>query len=113
MSARTPRCVSWQKLLAHARRAGVPPSGVPAWLRRKFGTIVIAKIRADGTIGCGHPCPMCRKALERVGARVATIVDDASMVVYRGPIAKAPPSRPTAKQRGVMGWVESAPESRT
>jgi len=85
----------------------VPPHRLADWARRKRGELVVFKQRSDpeASVGCGHPCPVCRKALERAGLGIVSIVSDESLAVYRGPASRAPPSRPTAKQRGCQGWA--------
>jgi len=79
----------------------------PEWINRKYGKLVILKRRDDEgrTIGCGHPCVSCRKALEKFNLKVITIVSDETMEVYSGPIKDAPPSKPTVAQSLRKGWA--------
>lgn len=76
-----------------AVKDGYRPSGreFSEWFSRKMGKLVVFNHRADGTIGPGLPCTMCRKMLERDGIGVITTVSDSE--IYCGSIDRAPSSK--------------------
>lgn len=83
-----------------ARKKGVQPHAVVAWVRRKIGPdITTWRYTADGSIGCAIPCQQCRRELVRFGLRVTCPLMDHSW--FRGFLtdADAPESCPTSGQR--------------
>ena len=48
-----------------ANRAGVKPHQLSNWIHRKYGDIIIERMRGTGELGTSIPCVMCRKTLDR------------------------------------------------
>lgn len=79
-----------------ARRQGVHPSCLAYWIHRKYGDLIVKKIRHDGLPGISLPCVVCRKALER------TCVQWQAHIGYtwiKSTDPELPESRPTNRQR--------------
>jgi len=76
-------------------KKGFSLSEFPSWLHRKYGTMVIYRLRYDGTEGISIPCVMCRKRIERF--KIQWTAFDGIEHVHSS--IKVPISRPTNKQR--------------
>jgi hypothetical protein len=77
-----------------SRREGVPRARFIHWTQRKFGPLVIQRVRKDGQPGTSLPCVVCRKTLDRMRMPWRAHID-AEWVTHEN----APPSKPTTKQR--------------
>ena len=84
------------KLHHLARREGVRPARFVHWAYRKFGPLVIERMRKDGLPGISLPCVICRKALDRI--RLPWIAHVESRW-YNSTDPDVPDSKPTNKQR--------------
>jgi hypothetical protein len=107
-------CCAERRLLAtaagEARRHGVAPHAVVAWVRRKHGgDVAVVRPRGPGrgdkdSHGTSVPCVMCRRALIAFGMRVHCCTGDGAW--FHGHLDEpgAPPSVPTSGQaRAWMG----------
>lgn len=88
-------------LKEHSRKAGVPRARFSHWMKRKFGTLVIQRVRKDGQPGTSLPCVMCRKVLDRLKIPWMAHIDE---VWVKSTDVCVPVSKPTNKQRGV--WAK-------
>ena len=96
-------CCAERRMLARlremSRRAGNSPAQFSTWTYRKYGEIVVTRLRRDGQPGTSLPCVLCRKALDRVkipwrahvGAVWISSRDD-----------EVPPSKLTQKQKMLL-----------
>ena len=50
-------------------RKGISPYQGGKWLNRKYGELVIYRMRGDGILGSSYPCVLCRQAIERRGLK--------------------------------------------
>ena len=50
-------------------RKGISPYQGGKWLNRKYGELVIYRMRGDGVLGSSYPCVLCRQAIERRGLK--------------------------------------------
>lgn len=72
----------------------------PSWLHRKFGIMYIERLTHDGLYGRSIPCIMCRKVIDKYKIQWAAY--DGKEWVYSS--GKVPDSKPTNKQRFLMGF---------
>jgi hypothetical protein len=86
-------------LTISARKTGV--RNVAHWIHRKFGDLVVFRERKDGLPGSSFPCVLCRKILDRNSIQWRAHVDT---TWYRSNDPDLPKSRPTQRQRYVLGW---------
>jgi len=87
------------RTLDEARKRGVRPSNVTAWIHRKNkGVMTVLRSRADGTFGCSVPCVYCRREMLRYNLRVQCFTSDGDL--FCGPLddAGAPRSKLTSGQ---------------
>ena len=63
-------CCAERRMLSRlkelSRREGNSPAQFSTWTYRKYGEIVVTRLRRDGQPGTSLPCVLCRKALDRV-----------------------------------------------
>jgi len=50
-------------------KKGIPPRQSGEWINRKYGELVIYRMRGDGVLGSSYPCVLCRQAIERRGLK--------------------------------------------
>jgi len=87
------------RLQQQAKREGVRPACFVHWTYRKFGPLVIERVRKDGQPGCSMPCVVCRKALDKIRMPWMAHVD---YKWYSSTDPDVPKSKPTNKQRSTM-----------
>jgi hypothetical protein len=85
-------------LREESRKAGVPKAKFSHWTKRKYGTLVIKRVRKDGQPGTSLPCVVCRKVLDRLKLSWMAHIDEKWI---RSTDPCVPVSKPTNKQRGV------------
>jgi hypothetical protein len=86
------RTVSFLRELS--RKHGVQRARFTHWAYRKFGRLIIERVRKDGEPGTSLPCVICRKVLDRLQIQWTAHINDTWVTNY-----DAPPSKPTTKQR--------------
>lgn len=87
------------KTLQQAEKNGVPYAKRAAWLHRKNkGTITVTRCRADGSLGCSVPCPLCRRELMRYHIRVKCVKNDGEWFDGYFDEPDAPASKKTSGQ---------------
>lgn len=89
-------------LMEYSRRAGVPKARFSHWTKRKYGTLIIQRVRKDGQPGTSMPCVVCRKVLDRTRIQWTAHVN-ATWV--RSTDDDVPVSKPTNKQKSL--WAKS------
>ena len=103
-------CCAERRLIARlqhqAKREGVAPARFVSWSYRKFGPIVVQRVRKDGLPGVSLPCVICRKTLDRLRMPWMAHVDTRW---YHSTDADLPPSKPTNKQRILLKFTASIP----
>lgn len=83
-----------------ARRRGVAPHKVPAFVRRRLGGgITVVRLRSDGTPGCSAPCLLCARELARFDLKVCCRLDSGAVWCGRLSDPGAPPPKVTSGQR--------------
>ncbi len=88
-----------ESYVAEARKHGVRPHQVTAWVRRKLGAhISVWRKRSDGTFGCATPCVLCQRELKRYDLRVHCS-QDTGWFVGRLSEEHAPQAQLTTAQR--------------
>lgn len=80
-----------------AIRKGVPKYKFANWVHRKYGELIVYRMRKDGLLGRSIPCVLCKKAMERRGLK--WFAYDGNKWVSH---LNAPESVPTGKQRRVI-----------
>lgn len=98
-------CCAERKMIRYMMRLcskkGFGLNDFPSWLHRKHGTMVISRIRQDGTHGISIPCVMCRKSIEKF--KISWTAFDGNVWVHSN--IKVPDSHPTNKQRRWMNFT--------
>ena len=79
-----------------SRREGVQRARFTHWTKRKYGDMIIQRVRKDGKPGTSLPCIACRRVLDRLRLSWKAHIDDTWVSQD-----DAPPSKPTTKQRMV------------
>jgi hypothetical protein len=110
-SSSSHRCCAERNVLGAARQAAARHGvhrehKIGEWVRRKYGgDLTVWRVRADGSMGCCVPCPLCRKQLVRFDLRVHMIVTDlfhghSESEWFHGRMTDhgAPKSKPTSGQ---------------
>ncbi len=88
-----------ESYVAEARKHGVRPHQVTAWVRRKLGAhISVWRKRSDGSFGCATPCVLCQRELKRYDLRVHCS-QDTGWFVGRLSEEHAPQAQLTTAQR--------------
>ena len=63
-------CCAERRMLSRlreiSRRRGNSPAQFSTWTYRKYGEIIVTRLRRDGQPGTSLPCILCRKALDRI-----------------------------------------------
>jgi hypothetical protein len=63
-------CCAERRMLSRlrelSRREGNSPARFSTWTYRKYGELVVTRLRRDGQPGTSLPCILCRKALDKV-----------------------------------------------
>jgi hypothetical protein len=98
-------CCAERKLIYNLQRcaskSGVAQHKFSVWIHRKFGRMVVWRIRKDGIMGMSLPCVICRKQLDKYRIEwVAHLGVD----WYSSRDESPPRSKPTQKQCAVMGF---------
>ena len=112
-SSSSPRCCAERRLLAswrdRARRHGVRPDAVVAWVRRKAGShLVVWRRLCDGSLGCALPCVACARELAAFNFTVHCPIGEGRWWHGRLGDVLAPPSKLTLSQRmAVEGYKKS------
>lgn len=100
-------CCAERKMIHHMLRLctkkGFDMNEFPRWLYRKHGTMIISRIRHDGTHGISIPCVLCRKRIEKFRIRWSAF--DGTKWVHSNNPDNLPKSRPTNKQRRWMNFI--------
>jgi hypothetical protein len=78
-------------------KKGVSPYCFSRWVHRKYGDVIIHRMRKDGVVGCSIPCVLCKRAMERKGLQ--WIAFDGTRWVHSLQTEDLPVSRPTSKQK--------------
>ena len=95
------KCCAERRLIKdlekEATKKGVPHSQFGWWVHRKYGDIVIHRMRKDGVLGCSLPCVLCKKAMDRRGLQ--WVAFDGERWVHSRQSVNLPPSVPTSRQR--------------
>ncbi len=69
-------CRLLDSYIQQARRAGVAPHKLVAYVRRKLGpSIAVWRRTADGALACAAPCLFCARELRRFDLRVHCSLD--------------------------------------
>jgi hypothetical protein len=88
-----------------AKRRGVQPHKVPAYVRRRLGGgIAILRFRADGSPGCSAPCTLCARELLKFDLKVACLMEDGQVFIGRLTDPGAPPAKVTGGQRAWLTY---------
>jgi len=94
-------CCAERKMIRHMLRTcckkGYDMSSFPRWLHRKYGTMVIYRLRKDGVMGISLPCVLCRKIIEKY--KIQWVAFDGTHWINSLQSDNVPKSRPTNKQR--------------
>ena len=88
-------------LVIHARRQGVHAACISHWIHRKYGDLVIQKIRHDGQAGTSLPCVLCRKALDRWSIQWRAHIDQRWI---KSNDSELPKAKPTNNQKLLLGF---------
>ncbi|KAL4855989.1 Importin beta-like SAD2 [Chlorella vulgaris] len=106
------RCCAERRLIStcvmEAKRRGVQPHKVAAYVRRRLGGgVAILRFRADGSRGCSAPCTLCARELLKYDLKVACLLENGE--VFRGRLTDpgAPPSKVTGGQRAWLTYWTS------
>ena len=83
-----------KQLEQEAIRKNVPKYRFGDWVHRKYGELVIYRMRKDGILGRSIPCVLCLKAMNK--RKLNWTAYDGEKWVTR---ENAPKSVPTGKQR--------------
>ena len=93
-------CCAERRMLSRlkelSRREGNSPAQFSTWTYRKYGELVVTRLRRDGQPGTSLPCVLCRKVLDRTQIPWRAHIDH-QWVSSRDPVV--PPSKPTQKQK--------------
>jgi len=89
-------------LKEYSRRAGVPKARFSHWTKRKYGTLIIQRVRKDGQPGTSMPCVVCRKVLDRMRIPWTAHVN---ATWIRSTDENVPKSKPTNKQKNL--WAKA------
>jgi hypothetical protein len=82
-----------------SRRQGNSPAQFSTWTYRKYGELVVTRLRRDGQPGTSLPCVLCRKVLDRTQIPWRAHID-AHWVSSRDP--DLPPPKLTQKQKMLL-----------
>ena len=82
-----------------SRRQGNSPAQFSTWTYRKYGELVVTRLRRDGQPGTSLPCVLCRKVLDRVQIPWRAHIDY-QWVSSRDP--DLPPPKLTQKQKMLL-----------
>lgn len=104
-----PACRLLQTYVQQARKQGVPPQKLVAWVRRKLGGgIVVWRYTADGGIGRAAPCLFCSRELQRFDLLVDCSLGGGQWFHGRLSEPGAPTPQLTGGQQKVLraqGWA--------
>jgi hypothetical protein len=96
-------CCAERKMIRHMLRIcckkGFDVNSFPTWLHRKYGKLVIYRLRRDGVLGVSLPCILCRKTIEKYNIRWVAFDGTNWIDSLRHDVPKA---KPTNKQRKWM-----------
>ena len=94
-------CCAERKMIKHMLRTcckkGFDITEFPRWLNRKYGTMVIYRLRNDGLMGISLPCVLCRKTIEK--HKIRWVAFDGTCWIDSLRSENVPKARPTNKQR--------------
>jgi hypothetical protein len=90
-----------KELHLQARRQGVHPPCLAHWIHRKYGDLVVSRVRRDGGIGTSLPCVICRKILDKNSIQWRAHIGP---VWVRSTDPDVPKSKPTNKQKHKLGF---------
>jgi hypothetical protein len=82
-----------------SRREGNSPAQFSTWTYRKYGEIVVTRLRRDGQPGTSLPCVICRKALDKCHIPWRAHIDHLWVSSRDDDV---PQSKPTNKQRLIL-----------
>lgn len=85
-----------------AHRQGVRQPQLALWIHRKYGDLIVVRELACGGLGTSLPCVICRKALDRMSIQWRAHIGTQWV---RSTDANVPPSKPTHKQKTVLGFT--------
>ena len=86
--------------MLEARRRGVSPHKVAAWVRRRLGGgIIIVRYRSDGSPGCTAPCTLCARELIKFDLKVCCLMEGGQVFCGRLSDPGAPPAKLSSGQR--------------
>ena len=89
--------------MQEARRRGVPPHRVVAWVRRKLGGgLLVVRFRTDGSVACAAPCILCSREIERFDLKVVCVDESGAWFSGRLSDPGAPPQRLTTGQKNAQ-----------
>jgi hypothetical protein len=91
-----------RSLQLQASRQGVGSAKFPSWIHRKYGDLVVTRVRVDGGHGTSLPCVICRKAMDRLSIQWRAHVGEEWI---RSTDEYVPASRATTKQRVKLGFL--------
>ena len=83
-------------LKEQSRRAGVHRARFVHWTKKKYGPLVIKRVRRDGQMGTSLPCIVCRKVLDRLHMPWVAHIDTQWV---KSTDQNVPKSKPTHKQK--------------
>jgi len=93
-----------RRLYVLCLKRGNKPHKFPNWLHRKFGELTISRKTAYGD-GISIPCVLCRKCLEKYDIRWCA--HDGRGWIHSKKSEYIPKSRPTRKQKDVLGFGDN------
>jgi hypothetical protein len=99
------KCCAERKLIKgltlEARRQGIHPTCFAAWIHRKYGDLVVIRVKSDGVLGVSLPCVLCRKALDRLSIQWRA---HTGTEWIKSTDPAVPAARPTQKQKVKLGF---------
>ena len=100
-------CCAERKMIRHMLRTcskkGFDIAGFPRWLSRKYGIMVIYRLRHDGVMGISLPCVLCRKTIEKY--KIRWVAFDGTDWIDSFKSENVPKAQPTNKQRTWMKFM--------
>lgn len=90
-----------------ARKRGVRPHKVAAYVRRRLGGgVSILRFRSDGSPGCAAPCTLCTKELLKFDLKVNCLLESGEVFCGRLTDPGAPRAKVTTGQRNLLAhWA--------
>jgi hypothetical protein len=89
----------FRRVNLEANRAGIKPHQLGNWIHRKYGDVIIERVRGTGELGTSIPCVMCRKTLDRWSIQWRAHKGNQW---HRSTDVDVPESRPTHRQRQLI-----------